>query len=130
MKRQELQLFLGLQIAAIVWGLLVFNLSESRFLAGLLAGGFFIVSAIFMLNKARRWPNWQHSLCFYALWINLFGIMVPMVAFRIAQSGLGFENVRIFGLSGPQFHGLSGIGFSILILATIVDWLRTVNSTF
>ena len=111
MKRTDLAIFFGLEVFAIIWAAAVFSLLSSHLLAGGLAGGYFVISGIFMLGRANLWPQKWSSLT----WL----------VSRFAQMSLGFEDVRILGIPGPVFHNISSGVFSCLMIATAVDWLRS-----
>jgi hypothetical protein len=96
----------------------------SRLVAGALAGGYFVVSGIFMLAMANHWPRKWKSLTWYVLFVHVFAISLPMLMSRFAQMALPFDDVRVFGIPGPVFHQISSTVFSILMGATVIDGLR------
>jgi hypothetical protein len=123
-EKRDLVIFFVLEIFAIVWAGTMFSLLSSRLLAGGLAGGYFVVSGLFMLWRIRYWSHPWQALTTYLLIVHVFLISFPMLITRWMHSSEDFGDVRIFGLSGPEFHRLSTAVFTILILATIVDWIR------
>lgn len=124
MNRRDLLIFLGLELFAIFWAGLVFSTLDNKVLAGALAGSYFVISGLWMLYRAMRWPRHWSSLVIYALMMHVFGISLPMLISRFIQRDRSFADVRIAGLSGPEFHNLSSLVFSVLIVATIADWAR------
>ena len=124
MNRRDLFIFLGLQVFAVIWAGLVFSQIESRLIAGALAGGYFVLSAAFMLWRALKWPNRWQSATIYPLSLHLFGISLPMVVTRFMQTQMRFEEIHIWGLPGPVFHQLSSWIFTALVAATVVDLIR------
>jgi len=125
MKFKDLAIFLGIELFAIVWAGAMFSTLPNKLLAGALAGGYFIVSGIYMLSRAVHWPLKWKSLTWYVLFIHVFVISIPMVISRFAQMALAFEDVRIFGIPGPMFHNISSGVFSLLIAATTIDGARS-----
>lgn len=125
MNRRDLVLFLGIEIFAIVWAAAAFSLLTSHLFAGALAGGYFVVSGIFMLSRANHWPMKWTSLTWYCLYVHVFAVALPMLVSRFAQMSLNFEEVQIFGISGPVFHNISTAVFSLLIFATVLDYARS-----
>lgn len=125
MKTRDLTWFLGLELFAIVWAGVVFSLLTSRLVAGGLAGLYFVGSASLMLYWASSWQEKWRSLCLYPLIVHLFVISLPMLVVRFLNADQPFENVHIWGLEGPQFHRLSTTVFTILMIATVVDLIRT-----
>ena len=128
MKLKDLVLFLVLELLAIVVAGLAFSFLPSKVMAGAIAGGYFVVSGIFMLAKANHWPAKTRSLTWYVLFVHVFVISIPMLMSRFLQLSSAFEDVKIFGLSGPEFHNISTGVFSILIAATVIDGIRAWKS--
>lgn len=124
MNRRDLFVFLVLELFAIAWAAAMFKWIESRLFAGALAGGYFVISAAYITWRVSRWEDRWRSACFYPLLLHLFGVSLPMVISRFLQANQVFENVQIWGLSGPEFHRLSGWVFSALIAGTVVDIVR------
>lgn len=125
MTRRDFAVFLVLELVAIVWAGLVFRIFDSRLLAGAMAGSYFSGFGLYMLYRLIRAPNTKKYLSLYPLLIHVFVISLPMMAFRFYQYQSNFEEVRIWGLEGPVFHRLSTTVFSILIVLTIVDLIRS-----
>lgn len=128
MNRRDLSIFLALEVAAIAWAGLVFKIFDSRLLAGLMAGSYFVGFGLFVLWRIWRWPDRLRALTFYSLVVHLFVISIPMMAVRFAQSQSAFEDVLIWGLPGPVFHRMSTTVFSALIACTVIDLIRTRTS--
>ena len=128
MNKRDLTLFFLLEVGAILWAAFVFSVLSNRLLAGALAGLYFIFMGFFIIIRARSWPAFKTSLIFYCALVHVFAISLPLQVMRFLQSDLAFEDVRIAGFSGPQFHQFSTTVFSCLMLATVVDWLRVWRS--
>ena len=128
-KRRDLSIFLALEVFAIIWAVRMFALLPSKLWAGALAGGYFVVSGIFMLTLSQRWPHKWKSLTWYILFVHVFAVSLPMLVSRFAQVALEFADVKIMGFSGPVFHQISTGVFSVLILATLIDWVRAWRSS-
>jgi len=124
MNVRDLTLFLGLQLFAVIWAGICFSFIESRLLAGALAGGYFVLSGLFMAWRSWRWQNKWRSATIYPLFVHVFAISLPMVVARFMQAGTGFEAVTILGLGGPTFHRISSWVFGVLVLATLIDLIR------
>ena len=124
MSWRELALFLGLQMIAIAVAGLAFGLIESRLLAGAVAGSYFVFSGLYMVLRTSRYAGKWHLLYWYPLLIHVFVISIPMVLTRFLNSDRIFEEVRILGLEGPEFHRLSTSVFSLLIAGTLIDLVR------
>jgi hypothetical protein len=122
--RRDLYIFLGLEFFAVVWAGAVFSLVSTRLLAAALAGGFFVLSAFYMTWRAWNWPECWRSATIYPLTVHLWAVSLPMLITRFLHAGDAFADVRIWGLSGPQFHRLAGGVFACLILCTLIDLAR------
>lgn len=124
MRVQNFLVFLGLQILAIVWAGLSFAMIESRIMAGALAGGYFILSGLYMVGKLAQDPKRWSFLMWYPLLVHVFAISIPMVITRFMNADQPFESVRILGMEGPTFHRLSTTVFGLLVLGTLIDLAR------
>ncbi len=129
MKKRDLILFFGLEIFAIVLAVAAFSMLDNKILAGGLAGGYFLLSGIFMLARANQWPRKWMSLTWYVLLVNVFVITLPMLVSRFLHTDLAFEDVRILGVPAPVFHKISSVVFSVLMVSTVIDWLRVAWAT-
>ncbi|HVK60275.1 MAG TPA: hypothetical protein VM432_01945, partial [Bdellovibrionales bacterium] len=67
----------------------------------------------------------RKSPTFYASLAHLFLTSLPLTITRFANYSLDFGDVRILGLPGPVFHGLSSAVYLVLILSTIFDLVRS-----
>lgn len=121
MNRLDLIVFLILEVLAIAWAGVVFNIFESRLTAGLMAGLYFVGSGLYILWRVARWPDRWRSFTLYPALVHVFVISIPMMVVRFAQTQAAFEDVHIWGLPGPVFHRLSTTVFLILIIATAID---------
>ncbi|MBV9531616.1 MAG: hypothetical protein JO283_11255 [Bradyrhizobium sp.] len=98
---------------------------ESKLLAGALAGGYFVISGLAMLVMTNAWPDKWKSVTWYALFVHVFAVSIPMLASRFAHMTETFDEVRIFGIAGPVFHQISSGTFGLLIAGTVIDLLRS-----
>jgi len=119
--RRDLYIFLALEFFAVIWAGAVFSLVSARLLATALVGGYFVLSAFYMTWRAWNWPERWRSASIYPLTAHLWGLSLPMVIIRFLHAGDAFADVRIWGLSGPLFHRLSGWVYACLILCTFID---------
>lgn len=124
MNRKDLLVFLGLELFAVLWAGLVFSLLPSKLLAGALAGGYFVLSGLFMLYRLAHWSKPWQSVTIYPLLVHVFGVAIPMLVTRFVHADLDFSQVRVWGLPGPVFHQFSTTIFTFLIAATVIDLLR------
>ena len=125
MNRRDLIFILVLELLAIAVAGLSFALISSKLIAGFVAGAYFVGFALVALDRVRRWPRALRSLTLYPLLVHLFVISIPLLVTRAIHADEGFVDLRVLGLSGPEFHRASTTVFGILIAATVVDLLRT-----
>ena len=118
MSRSIRLLVLGLVCIPIA--IFSFKSFESRLVAGMVAGFFFLIFGFFGIYQ-----NWKSKLFYklpstYLFGLHLFLISIPMVGTRLLNWNRSFSEIKILGLSGPSFHKLSEIIFlSLLICLTI-----------
>jgi len=124
MRRAELAQFVLLEVIGVVVAASVFQLLESRLLAGMIAGAYFINSGAYMLWRIVQWPDRFRSFTLYPLLIHVFAISFPIVIVRALNINVDFNDLMILGVPGPVFHRISTIVYGILIFATIGDLTR------
>jgi len=122
---RDLGVFLVLELFAIVWAGVVFAWIPSRLMAGMFAGGYFVALGVGMLAWiSRRWSNPWRSILIYPLLVHLFGVSLPLMVTRLVNSDSPFENLTIWGIPGPEFHRVSTVVFTLLIVSTLADAMR------
>ncbi|MBX3021468.1 MAG: hypothetical protein KF799_07285 [Bdellovibrionales bacterium] len=124
MNRKDLLWFLGLEVFAVIWAGAVFSLFSSRVMAGAFAGTYFVLSGAYIAYRVWTWSDKWASPTWYAVLAHLFGISLPLVITRFLNVDTPFEQVRILGLEGPEFHRLSTTVFSLLMVSTVLDLVR------
>lgn len=125
MRRNEMALFLVLEVIAVVLAAVVFKFIESRLMAGMIAGAYFVNSGLFMLWRIVQWPDRWRSFTLYPLMVHVFLISIPLVVVRAMHMDMAFEDVTVWGIPGPVFHKVSTTIFSLVVLATIGDMSRS-----
>lgn len=118
---KDLIAFLVIEVFGIVWAAVCFKLIPSTLIAGGLAGGFFLLSGIYMLLKILRWPRWWEAWVLYPMLVYLFGCTIPMLWERFTHMNLAFSEVKVWGIPGPEFHHISSSTLGLLILVTLVE---------
>lgn len=118
---KDLILFLTLEVLSVVWAAACFTLIPAKVVAGALAGGFFLLSGLFMLARIVRWKKWWEAWVLYPLLIYLFGCTIPMLWVRFSSPRTDFAELKIFGLSGPEFHHVSSSVLGLLTLVTLAE---------
>lgn len=117
---KELLLFLMLMVCNVVWAAGIFQLISVK-IAGLLAGGFFLATGLYMLWRILHWSRWWEAWTLYPLLIYVFGCTIPMLWARITHFSLAFKDVHVFGIPGPEFHHVSTSTFGLLFLVTLAE---------
>ena len=115
----------------IAWGLgvgLLFATIHDRQLAGVIAGVFFILIPLIMLvselrSAARHW----YQLASVAIFLVFSAL--PIFCLRIFNWGTDFNELSLFGVTGPQFHKSSNILYFIMIATTAYAWYSTSRSS-
>lgn len=126
MRRLFIQ-FLCIQILSIVWAIVLFKLLPDRVLAGFVAGAGFVFVGAYMIIKLRQYSNKTKMFSYWGAYVHLFIFTLPMILFRVLNTGVDFNQVRILLWTGTEFHRGSEIVFTILIAATLVDFFRFKN---
>ena len=119
--RRHLLRLLGLEILVVVLvGALFASIPEKR-LAGVIAGTLFVC-----LGGAAVGPGIldRSYRLMWSFWIGAAftaAVAVPMLFMRVTNWNVAFEQLRWFGLSGPEHHRLANLFFILLAATTLRD---------
>ena len=102
-----------------------FSLIENKLHAGAIAGSLFVLLGLWIVAPGLKNAEYRKRPTFFAGLLHLFGSALPLLISRFAQADLKFEDVRVMGLTGPQFHQVSNVIYMILMAATAFDWFRS-----
>ncbi len=120
--------FFSGELVAIVVAITSFTMIPERILAGVIAGSVFSALGLWIVASGF-WGQWHRevrtSWTFWLGSVHLFGVALPMMITRLLNHSLEFKDVLIWGLPGPVFHRLSTVIYSLLLLATAVDFVLT-----
>lgn len=126
------RLFLA-QLAAGAWAAVVFRLGFEQRVAGVLAGSVFVFVGLYGVWAGYRWRvsrgYWANFLAVALSSGHLVAFALPMLLYRIIHWDEIFSKIEFWGLTGPEFHGVSTRYFSFWMAATLgavlVERLRT-----
>ena len=102
----------------------IFKFTETRLIAGALAGSVFVILGGWIFLTGLRDRSFRRSLTFWAGCLHLFASSLPLMITRFLNQTTSFQEVSVLGLSGPTFHRLSTSIYMILLVATFIDWMR------
>ena len=104
-----------------------FRYVTPRLLAGALAGASFLSVGAWIVISGVRTPALRRTASFALGAIHLFAVAIPMVAVRFLNPHEAFSDLKIWGLSGPDFHRLSTSVYFVLLAATVFDLILAVR---
>lgn len=125
MNRKDLIIFLIAQLAVVIAVGLIFKIIEDRQIAATVAGALFVILSIGFAFRAVAWWRWRYSLSFWSALFFGAAVAMPMLIQRVRHWGVDFSEVRVWWMSGPEFHSLSSKIFMVMTLATLIDLVRT-----
>lgn len=113
-----------IQIVGAAFAAIVFRLGLEPRVAGLLAGGVFVVVGVYgILTSLRNRHVHRIAILVGVLAaIHLFGVALPMLGFRVLSWNEPFSNVAVWGLSGPEFHKISTRFYGAWMAVTATAW--------
>lgn len=114
--------FLALQVLTVPLVISIFKVIEPRNVAATLAGSLFVGLGFYIYKTSIRSRS---SLSLYFSFLHLFIFALPMLVRRIFYWNSSFEDIVIFGIPGPYFHRASEVFFVMLVLATLIDLVRS-----
>ena len=129
MKRvKDLFLFLGLEVLSVLVAAGAFALIPSKIVAAGVAGGYFFLFSTFIVIRLLRWPRWWEAWTFYPAASFLFGIAIPMIWERFTHIQTPFNELRILGIPGPEFHRMATSMLGLLFLVTLAEAVHTATA--
>jgi hypothetical protein len=117
---------LGFQLLSAATAAVVFRLGLDPRIAGLIAGSTFVVVGLRGIRTSwgARAEGLLANIVFLMSLINVLGIALPMLGFRLLNWSEPFSKVAVWGLSGPQFHEISTRVFGFWVIFTALAAFR------
>lgn len=101
----------------------IFMSVPDRMTAGAIAGTVFVLLGFYIVRGGWK-EREKRTASYYAGCLHLFVGSLPLMITRFLNSAAGFEQVNVLGLPGPIFHRVSTTIYTILLVATVWDFLR------
>jgi hypothetical protein len=122
--RKKLLMFLGLEVAVLCVVISSFKLIAEKFVAGMIGGVLFVSLGLFVCLQCIRSKRLKVSATMVMGLIHLFVTSLPMFLTRLLNSSGDFSEVKILGIPGPAFHGVSSSVYLLFMIATVFDLIR------
>jgi hypothetical protein len=123
-------LILVLEILAVIAVMSLFQFVDKQ-ISGLLGGFIFSLLGVFIGFRLLRAQVFYKSATFWWLFVYMFYSVLPLLLARLTNWGVAFDELKIWGISGPDFHLVARNIYLVLIAATLIDlfvaifrWLR------
>ena len=113
-----LELFFGILAGAS------FHYIPVRFEAAMVAGTGFLILGVWLVLKTLRWPGKFNTLTYYLARVHLYIFSLPMLLVRIFYARIPFDHLHFVGIPGPVYHRAAEVAYMLLMIATVIDWLR------
>ncbi len=120
MIRSFLRFLIAEFLVGAMAGVLFAIISEKR-VAGFIAGIMFVALGLWIVTSPLRTRALIRSGTFWIGLVYLLFVALPLMVTRFVNVSLQFEEVRIMGFSGPEFHRISTSVYTVLIVATSID---------
>ena len=124
---KDLMMFLVLEVAGVVVAAVSFSVIPTKVIAGAVAGGFFLLTGLYMLFRTFKWRRCWESWTVYPLLIYLFGCTIPMLWERFSHWDRPFSELKVWGIPGPEFHHISSSTLGLLFLVTLAEVIREIT---
>jgi hypothetical protein len=122
-KRNRFRVYLLIHVLLIFAVTLCFRLIADRKLAALVAGSLFLITPTYVaVREARLGKPWLRP-SFWGALIFLLVSALPIFCLRIFNWQESFENLSLFGFSGPQLHQMSNSIFLLMLMTFFADSL-------
>lgn len=115
--------YLGYFLLTIPLVILIFKAIEPKKLASLFAATLFISCSLLVFwgeykNKSKKSLTLWTAIGFLVLF------SAPMLIQRVLHYDLDFSEINFGPISGPDFHKYSNYGFMLLVVFSLVDYIR------
>lgn len=124
MNKKSLIKILLAEIAVVGIVTALFRFIPNKREAGVFAGLAFIGIGVWINIVALRWRNFYGSLTLWVTEIHLFVSAIPLFVYRLIFFHTGFDQLKIFGIPGPQFHRFATFIYLSLMASTVIDILH------
>lgn len=114
-------IFLFLELIVVFAVMAIFRWIESRFAAGMVAGGIFIALGLSIFVYGLKTPPFRRSATFLVGSFYLFFSAFPLLVSRGLNADMEFRDLYVWGMAGPVFHRVSTAIYMVLLVATFVD---------
>mgnify|MGYP000561648035 CR=1 FL=1 len=118
-------LILVMEIVTVAAVMSIFQVIDKQ-IAGLIGGFIFSILGIFIGLRLVQTRSFLTSATFWWLFVYMFYSVLPMMITRLTNWGVEFEQLTIWGITGPDFHQVARNIYLILILATVIDLAFTI----
>lgn len=119
---KTLKIILGLEVSCLALVPLFFKYIEPKKIAGLVAGSLFLSLGLLCLYYIFRSKRTKNVFFIIFSLVHLFVISIPMLVTRIINFTTDFSELRILGMQAQEFHSLSHLTFTALILASVAEF--------
>ncbi len=89
--------------------------------AGMIAGSVFLASTVLVLVIEFRFPKYYRRPTFWGAAGFLVLSVLPILALRLLGWEKPFDQLALFGISGPQLHSMSNILYFVMVGCFFMD---------
>ena len=111
--------FESLTVAAVMGLFKVLDPAVAGIFGGILFSFLGIYVGLFLIRR----KTYFRSLTFWWLFVYLFYSVLPLLLVRLTNWGVDFNQLKVWGVMGADFHRISSEVFLILIGCSFVDLL-------
>ena len=124
MRRNAFLGYLMAQVLVILAVLVIFRLIPERQLAATAAGILFVLLPLVLMILEYRRAELQEMLWFVAVLQFWTVFALPILGMRLANWGVPFEQLSVFGIPGPVLHQFSSKSYIVMMAFTAWCWIK------
>ncbi len=119
--RNRYRQYLSIEALVILLVLGSFRLIPDRQIAAVVASSLFLFSTLGILWWESKFEGYRKRVTFFMLIIFLVFSIIPVMGLRFLNWGIPFEELSLFGVTGPQIHKLSNYLFIGVMIGFFID---------
>lgn len=120
-QRSRYRNYLSVQVVVMIGVMASFKLIPEKQVAAVVAGLLFLVSSLGILYFEMKHADYKKRFTFWGTLAFVLACAIPILALRLLNWGVPFEELSVLGIPGPEIHKFSNYMFFLMVICLFVD---------
>lgn len=120
-KRSRYRNYLSIQVVVMIGVMASFKLIPEKQVAAVIAGLLFLVSSVGIVLFEMKHPDFKKRFTFWGTLAFILTSAIPILALRLLNWGVPFEELSVLGIPGTELHKFSNYMFFLMVVCLFVD---------